>query len=77
MYAQSNPDDDFVEMISMMLTLGKAQYEALLSSIKNPTGVSVLRQKEAIVVNYFKDVWGINFASLQTRTRNSIDALIK
>jgi substrate import-associated zinc metallohydrolase lipoprotein len=77
MYAQSNPDDDFVEMISMMLTLGKAQYEALISNIKNPTGVSVLRQKEAVVVNYFKDVWGINFASLQTRTRNSIDALIK
>ncbi|MBO9201217.1 MULTISPECIES: zinc-binding metallopeptidase [Niastella] len=77
MYAQSNPDDDFVEMISMMLTEGKGGYEAILSDITNPTGLSKLRQKETMVVSYFKDVWGINFASLQARTRNSIDQLIK
>jgi substrate import-associated zinc metallohydrolase lipoprotein len=77
MYAQSGPDDDFVEMISMMLTEGKGGYESIISSIKSPAGVSKLRQKEGIVVAYFKDVWGINFTSLQTRTRNSIDLLIK
>lgn len=77
MYAQSGPDEDFVEMISMMLTEGKGGYESIISSIKSPTGVSKLRQKEGIVVSYFKDVWGISFASLQTRTRNSIDLLIK
>ena len=76
-YAQSQPDEDFVEMISMMLTEGKAGYESILSKITSPTGLSRLRAKESIVVNYFKDVWGINFASLQTRTRTSIDALIK
>ena len=76
-YAQSAPDEDFVETISIMLTLGKAQYEALISKIKTPAAVSKLRQKEAIVINYFKDVWSINFASLQTRTRSSIDLLIK
>jgi substrate import-associated zinc metallohydrolase lipoprotein len=76
-YSQSAPDEDFVEMISMMLTEGKGGYEAILSSITNATAKSKLRQKEAIVVTYFKDVWGINFSSLQTRTRNSINALIK
>ena len=76
-YAQSAPDEDFVETISIMLTLGKAQYEALISKIKTPAAVSKLRQKEAIVINYFKDVWSINFASLQARTRSSIDLLIK
>jgi substrate import-associated zinc metallohydrolase lipoprotein len=76
-YAQSAPDEDFVETISIMLTLGKAQYEGLISKIKTPAAVAKLRQKEAIVVNYFKDVWAINYASLQTRTRNSIDLLIK
>lgn len=76
-YAQSNPDDDFVETISIMLTLGKAQYEAMLSSVKSAAGVAKMRQKEVMVINYFKDVWSINFASLQTRTRNSIDQLIK
>ena len=76
-YAQSAPDEDFVETISIMLTLGKAQYEGLISKIKTPAAVTKLRQKESIVINYFKDVWGINYASLQTRTRNSIDQLIK
>lgn len=76
-YAQSASDEDFVEMISMMLVEGKAGYEAILSSITNATAKSKLRQKEAIVVTYFKDVWGIDFSSLQARTRTSIDALIK
>jgi substrate import-associated zinc metallohydrolase lipoprotein len=77
MYAQSAPDEDFVEMISMMLTEGKAGYEGILNTIKSATAKSKLRQKETIVVSYFKDVWGINFTSLQTRTRNSIERLIK
>lgn len=76
-YAQSAPDEDFVETISIMLTLGKGQYENLISKIQTPAAVTKLRQKESIVINYFKDVWSINFASLQTRTRNSIDLLIK
>jgi substrate import-associated zinc metallohydrolase lipoprotein len=75
-YAQSAPDEDFVEMISIMLTMGKAQYDAHVNKIKSVDARTKLRQKESIVVNYFKDVWGINFTSLQTRTRNSINALI-
>lgn len=76
-YAQSSPDEDFVEMISIMLSEGRGGYEKLLNGITSATAKSKLRQKEAIVVNYFKDVWGINFYSLQTRTRTAIDALIK
>jgi substrate import-associated zinc metallohydrolase lipoprotein len=76
-YSQSAPDEDFVEMISTMLTQGKTGYEALINSISSTTAKSRLRQKEAIVVTYFKDVWGINFYSLQTRVRTAIDALIK
>jgi substrate import-associated zinc metallohydrolase lipoprotein len=76
-YSQSAADEDFVEMISMMLSEGKGGYDAIVNKIPDETAKSKLRQKEAIVVNYFKDVWGINFYSLQTRTRNSIDALIK
>lgn len=75
-YAQSAPDEDFVEMISIMLTEGKARYDAFVNNIKSAEARYKLRQKEAIVVNYFKDVWKINFTSLQTRTRNSINALI-
>ncbi len=85
-YAMSAPDEDFVEMISIMLTEGKAGFDYLVNSIPPGTtmdGVtqaqaqSRLRQKEAIVVNYFKDVWGINFYSLQTRVRTQVLSLIQ
>ena len=36
-----------------------------------------LRAKEAVVVNYFKEVWNINFYSLQSKSRAAIEALIK
>jgi len=84
-YAMSAPDEDFVEMISMMLVEGRQGFENIVNSITapGPNGTtpeeakSKLRQKEAMVVAYFNDVWNIDFYSLQTRTRNSISALVK
>lgn len=85
-YAMSAPDEDFVEMISMMLTEGKAGFEKIVNSI--PAGTSEngitqadakakLRKKEAMVVAYFKDVWGMDFYRLQSRVRAAVDSLIK
>ncbi|THU39769.1 hypothetical protein FAM09_12260 [Niastella caeni] len=85
-YAESSPDEDFVEMISMMLVEGKAGFNAIVNSIPAGTSdnnvtqaqaISRLRQKEAIVVSYFKDTWGIDFYSLQTRVRAQVEKLIK
>jgi substrate import-associated zinc metallohydrolase lipoprotein len=85
-YAESAPDEDFVEMIAMMLVEGKAGFDAIVNSIPAGTStnnvtqaqaISRLRQKEAIVVSYFKETWGINFYSLQTRVRSQVDKLIK
>lgn len=84
-YAQSAPDEDFVEMIATMLVEGKSGFDNIVNGITgtSPNGTtaekaqSSLRQKEAIVVNYFKDVWNINFYNLQLRTRTSIEAIIK
>lgn len=83
-YSMQDPNEDFVEMISVMLTEGKANYEKMVNSI---TGTSIrgttsdiaksrLRQKEAIVVNYFKTAWGIDFYRLQTRVRASVEYFI-
>jgi substrate import-associated zinc metallohydrolase lipoprotein len=80
-YALSNPFEDFVEMASIMLTEGKSGYDKIVNGI---TGTSVrgttaeqakakLRQKEALVVNYFKQAWNIDFYSLQTRVRTAIE----
>lgn len=85
-YAMSAPDEDFVEMISMMLVEGKDGFDRIVNSI--PPGTSTngitqaeaqsrLRQKEAIVVAYFKDVWNIDFYSLQARARAAVEELIK
>ena len=85
-YAMSAPDEDFVEMIAMMLIEGKAGFDKIVNSI--PAGTSIngttqadakskLRQKEAIVVTYFKDVWDIDFYSLQTRVRAAFVSLIQ
>jgi substrate import-associated zinc metallohydrolase lipoprotein len=85
-YAESAPDEDFVEMISMMLIEGKAGFDAIVNSIPAGTSannttqaqaISRLRQKEAYVVSYYKDTWGIDFYSLQTRVRAQVEKLIK
>ena len=68
-----------------MLIEGRAGFNRIVNSITeiSPSGVtpeeakSRLREKEAIVVNYFADVWNINFYNLQARTRSSIEAIIK
>lgn len=84
-YAMSAYDEDFVEMISMMLVEGKAGFDKIVNSI--PPGTSIngmsqadakarLRRKEAIVVEYFKAVWKIDFYSLQYKTRKTIDQLL-
>ena len=84
-YSSSNFDDDFVEMIAIMLTEGRAGFDRIVNSI--PAGTSVngttqaqaiakLRLKESIVVTYFKSAWNIDFYNLQTRVRTSIEQMI-
>lgn len=84
-YAMSIPDDDFVEMIAEMLTGGRAGFDKIVNSI--PTGTSTLgttqavakknlRDKEAIIVNYYKQAWNIDFYSLQLKTRAAVAGLL-
>lgn len=79
-YALSSPGEDFAEMVSIMLIGGRAGFDNLVNSI---TGTSIhgttaaeaqakLRQKESIVVNYYKQSWNIDFYTLQLRVRNAI-----
>jgi substrate import-associated zinc metallohydrolase lipoprotein len=84
-YAMSNENEDFVEMIAMMLIEGKAGFDRIVNSI--PEGSSVngssqaqakerLRKKEAMVVSYFKTAHKVDFYSLQDNTRKSIVQLL-
>ncbi len=76
-YAMSFPDEDFVEMAAIMLVEGRAWFNTMVNNLNSEEAQTKLRQKEAMLVNYFKDVWNIDFYSLQTRTRASITALLK
>ncbi|NEM97843.1 zinc-binding metallopeptidase [Pontibacter burrus] len=72
-YAQASPNEDFVEMIAIMLTQGKTDYEAIIAGISNPEAVAALRKKEEIVVTYFKQVWNIDFYKLQARAELALE----
>jgi len=73
-YAMSARDEDFVEMVSTMLVEGADGFDAIVNST-TATGIARLRQKQAIVVSYFKSVWNIDFTYLQALVQKAIDDL--
>jgi substrate import-associated zinc metallohydrolase lipoprotein len=73
-YARSNPNEDFVEMISLMLIEGKIGFNRIVNSTPE-TAQALLRRKEELVVRYFKEVWNIDIYSLQSRTERAINEL--
>ncbi len=85
-YSISGKDDDWAEMISIMLVYGKTYFDNYVNSISytgtTPNGTTAvqaqnrLRQKEASVVSYFKQAWNIDFYSLQARTKTAINSLL-
>ena len=85
-YAISAAFDDWAETVSLMLVEGKAWFDQYVDGI-NYTGTTAngttaavakarLRQKEAVVVSYFKQAWNIDFYSLQARSKVAINALL-
>src|SRR5260221_1270520 len=79
-YAQATPDEDFVEMISSMLSGGPGgpsggydEYEQLLVQAGGPgsTGYQTIKAKEAVVVDYFQRVWNIDFYALRAKCRTA------
>lgn len=59
-YAMSGKDEDFVEMISMIMVYGRDWYEQVVAQA-GTDGAAKLRQKEQIVIDYLKNTWGIEF----------------
>jgi substrate import-associated zinc metallohydrolase lipoprotein len=80
-YALSSPFEDFVEMISIMLIEGRTGFDNIVNSISGTStrGTTAsqakarLREKETLVVNYFRQAWNIDFYTLQTRVRTAIE----
>lgn len=72
-YARNSVEDDFVEMVAVMLIEGKADFDALVN--RAGSGVAALRQKELYVRQYMLDTWGIDMTELQNKTQEAINAL--
>lgn len=73
-YAASGVVDDFAETVSVMMMLGKDRFEEVVNLV-SPAAQVVFRSKEQIIVNYFKEVWGIDFYSLQRRVNAALNQL--
>lgn len=73
-YAMSAPDEDFVEMIALMLIEGKRGFDRIVCAIDDSRAQALIRQKEQFVVNYFSDVYDVDIYKLQQRTDEAIDA---
>lgn len=75
-YARSNINEDFAEMASTMLVNSKAEYEAILDGITDAVAVANIKAKEAVVVKYFKDAFGIDFYKLRDEAEKNTNAVI-
>lgn len=63
-YAQSEPNEDFVENLSIYVTYSKAQWQAILD-VAGETGKAIILQKFAIVKTYMKESWNIDLDELR------------
>jgi len=73
-YARSAPGEDFAEMSSNMLMMGRVVFDAQV--ISSPTdGQTKLRKKEQYVVDYFKSAFNIDFYALQTEVQNALNKI--
>jgi substrate import-associated zinc metallohydrolase lipoprotein len=75
-YGSSQESEDFVEMVSEMLTNSKAEFDALIDSVTNPESRSILRLKESYVVEYYRENFNIDIYELQALTEAATQELV-
>lgn len=75
-YARNNIIEDFAETASTILTSSKAEYAAILNSITNPIGKAKAQQKEAMVVQYYKDAFNIDFYALRDEAEKNTTIVV-
>ena len=76
-YASSSADEDFAEMVSIMLTNSPEDWDNMIENAGNAAAVEALRKKEAIVVAYMKNNWGANMKDLQKELVAATEAAVR
>lgn len=72
-YASLNEDEDFVEMVSIMLTNTPENFQIILNSPNNDQAKQALRDKLDIIVDYYQNTWNINLYELQNNISNQVE----
>jgi substrate import-associated zinc metallohydrolase lipoprotein len=75
-YARLNIYEDFAETASIILISSKAEYAAILASVTDATAKANIKKKEAIVVQYYKDNFNIDFYALRDEAQKNTDLAI-
>jgi len=73
-YARAAPEEDFAEMSSNMLMLGRVVSNSIINN-SPADGAVKLRKKEQMVVDYFKSAFAIDFYALQTEVQNALNKI--
>lgn len=63
-YASSSDGEDFAESTAIMLAAGKRAMDKAYTLL-DPAAATALKKKEVIIVDYFKNEYGIDFYALQ------------
>lgn len=71
-YARAAPEEDYAEMSSNMLMMGRVVFNAIVSTTP-ADGQLKLKKKEQYVVDYFKSAFNIDFYALQTEVQNALN----
>ena len=72
LYAMSEPSEDFAEMVGIMLSNSRAEWEVLLDKPATQDGKDKLQQKLEMVLNYYRDVWNVDLYALQEECEKAI-----
>ena len=76
-YAFSSADEDFAEMVSIMLTNSPEDWDNMIENAGNAAAVEALRKKEAIVVAYMKNNWCVYMKDFQKEVVAAIEAAVR
>lgn len=71
-YAMSQPSEDFAEMVGMMLSNNREEWDELMNKPDNQEAKDNLKKKEEMIVAYYRDIWDVDLYALQEACEEAI-----
>lgn len=76
-YAMENPNEDFAQMISKFITLNSIEWQAQFNNAQSQSAKAyqILREKEALILQYMQSVWGIDLYRLRELVQREVELI--